>query len=223
VKPITVLLVDDHRLLREGVRSILQRAADRFEIIGEADNGAQAQVLALKLKPDIVLMDVQMPTCSGLAAARALAPQLPDTKIVMLTVSDRDEDLFAAVKAGAKGYILKVSTSADEMVTALERVAAGEVILTPVMAVKLVAEFAMLAHERERIESPAPSSTAGDPRLTDREHQVLEFVAAGKTNKEIAATLNIAENTVRAHLRNILDKLHVQNRTQAAIYARREH
>lgn len=219
MKPITVLLVDDHRLFREGVASMLQRAGERFRVVGEAGDGAQAQTLAPQLKPDIIVMDIQMPHCSGLEATRALAPKLPDTKIVMLTVSDRDEDLFEAIKAGAKGYILKMSASASEMVTSLEMVAAGQVIFTPVMAAKLVTEFAAIARERHAVKPVSPM--ADDSPLTDRERQVLELVAQGQTNKEIAASLSIAENTVRAHLRNILDKLHVHNRLQAAALARR--
>jgi DNA-binding NarL/FixJ family response regulator len=220
MKPTTVLLVDDHKLFREGIKSILQRSSGRFQVIGEANDGAQAQPLALNTRPDIILMDIQMPNCGGLDATRALAPQLPDTKIVILTVSDRDEDLFDAIKAGAKGYILKMSASANEMLDSLEAVAAGQAIFTPVMATKLVAEFSAIARERERLRLPMPASAAEIASLTDREREVLEWVAAGQTNKQIAAALNIAENTVRAHLRNILDKLHVNNRVQAAAYAR---
>jgi len=219
MKPITVLMVDDHRLFREGVASMLQRAGERFRVVGEAGDGAQAQTLAPQLKPEIILMDIQMPHCSGLEATRALAPKLPDTKIVMLTVSDRDEDLFEAIKAGAKGYILKMSASASEMLMSLEMVAAGQVIFTPVMAAKLVTEFAAIARERLTVKPVSPM--ADDSPLTERERQVLELVAQGQTNKEIAASLSIAENTVRAHLRNILDKLHVHNRLQAAALARR--
>lgn len=219
MKPLTVLIVDDHRLFREGIQSMLQRAGERFRVVGEASDGAQCQPLALKLKPDVILMDIQMPSCSGLEATRALAPQLPETKIVILTVSDRDEDLFEAIKAGAKGYILKMSAGAAEMLEALEAIAAGQAIITPVMATKLVAEFAALA--REHVPARRATESAEAARLSGREREVLNLVAQGKTNKEIAAALNIAENTVRAHLRNILDKLHVNNRVQAAAYARR--
>ena len=222
MKPLTVLLVDDHRLFREGIRSILQRAGGRFQIVGEASDGAEAQTLAQKHKPDIILMDIQMPRCSGLEATRALAAQLPDSKIIILTVSDRDQDLFEAIKAGARGYILKMSASAQEMVEALETVAAGQAIFTPVMATKLAAEFAALARQRNTLTAPPPTQSPNDPRLTDREREVLDLVARGLTNKEIATALNVTENTVRTHLRNILDKLHVHNRTQAALLARRD-
>ncbi|MBI5652270.1 MAG: response regulator transcription factor [Chloroflexi bacterium] len=221
MEKIRVMLVDDHMLFRDGVKSILLRAGERFEIVGEASDGAQAQTLALKMKPDVIVMDVQMPNCGGLQAARALAPQLPDTKIVMLTVSDRDEDLFEAIKAGAKGYLLKTSASAHDIVAALDQVAAGQVILTPTMATKLAAEFAVMARSKVGAVSPQPTEAVDDPRLTEREREVLDLVALGKTNKEIANDLRVAENTVRAHLRNILDKLHVHNRTQAAAFARR--
>ena len=221
MEKIRVLLVDDHLLFRDGVKSILLRAGERFEIVGEASDGAQAQTLALKTKPDVMVMDVQMPNCGGLQAARALAPQLPDTKIVMLTVSDRDEDLFEAIKAGAKGYLLKTSAGAADIVAELDQVAAGQVILTPVMATKLAAEFAVMARGKSGVVSAQPTEAVDDPRLTERECEVLDLVALGKTNKEIANDLRVAENTVRAHLRNILDKLHVHNRTQAAAFARR--
>lgn len=219
MKPITVLVVDDHKLFREGLKSILERTNGRFRIVGEAGDGAQAGELALRLKPDIILMDIQMPTCSGLEATRRLAPQLPNTRIVMLTISERDEDLFEAIKAGAKGYILKLSAGAEEMIQALEYVAAGQAIITPIMATKLFAEFMAIARTLEH-KATASSAESQAARLTEREREVLELVAAGQTNKEIAAALNIAENTVRAHLRNILDKLHVHNRTQAARFAR---
>ncbi|MCL4489851.1 MAG: response regulator transcription factor [Chloroflexi bacterium] len=223
MKPITVLLVDDHKLFREGVKSILNWTGGRFQVIGESNDGQEAQVAAMTSKPDIILMDIQMPNCTGLEATRVIAPQLPETKIVMLTVSDRDDDLFESLKAGAKGYILKLSASAREMTEALEQVAAGQATFTPLMATKLVSEFAAIARERERLKLP-PASVGGEAdesRLSERERQVLELVAEGQTNKQIAGALSISENTVRAHLRNILDKLHVNNRMQAAAYARR--
>jgi two-component system NarL family response regulator len=221
MKPVTVVLVDDHQLFREGVKSILARASDRFQVIGEASDGAQAQKLAVQLKPDLILTDIQMPLCGGLEAARAFARQLPETKVVMLTVSDLDDDLFQALKAGARGYILKTSASASEMIASLEHIVAGDVIITPTMATKLVAEFASLSRQHDSAKSLSlPSSKIAHSdaaqQLTEREHQVLELVAQGKPNKEIATILSVAENTVRAHLRNILEKLHVQNRTQAA-------
>ena len=222
MNPIRVLLVDDHTLFREGVKSILLLAGGRFELVGEAADGNEAQTLARRLQPDLILMDVQMPNCGGLDATRHIAPQLPSAKIIMLTVSDRDNDLYEAIKAGAKGYLLKMSASATELIDALELVAAGEVIFTPTMATKLVTEFAAITTGNRPPSSPDSRADAdSESPLTEREHDVLELVATGRTNKEIAAVLNITENTVRAHLRNILDKLHLSNRVQAAVYARR--
>lgn len=217
---IRVLIADDHVLFREGLKSILQRAGERFQVVGEAGSGLEAQELALRLKPDIILMDVRMPNGSGLEATRALTPCLPDTKIIMLTISDNDEDLFEAIKAGAKGYLLKTSANAAQLIAALESVAADQVILTPTMAIKLAAEFAAMARQSE-ISKPSLSPLASpdvmhDARLTEREREVLELVAQGLTNKEIGKRLYISENTVRTHLRNILDKLQVHNRAQAA-------
>ncbi len=223
MEKIRVLLVDDHLLFRQGVASILQRAGERFHIVGEASDGAQAQTLARTLKPDVILLDVQMPNCDGLQAARAIAAKLPEIKIVMLTVSEREEDLFEAIKAGARGYLLKTTASTQEITTALENVMAGQVMLTPIMATKLVSEFAAIARAQKNEALPRAPESADAPHLTEREREVLNWVAQGKTNKEIATELHVAENTVRAHLRNILDKLQVHNRTQAAAFARRDH
>jgi two-component system NarL family response regulator len=210
--PIRILLADDHKLFRAGIASLLEKEPD-FAVVGQAENGEAAITLAKKMHPDVALLDVQMPVCTGLEAACHLLALKPDIKIIMLTISDRDADLFTAVKSGAQGYLLKSSVSANELTDAVRRVAAGEAIITPSLVPHLLTEFATLSQQPTKPpQEPAPTLN----RLTNRERETLELVAQGLTNREIANQLVISENTVRTHLRNILDKLHVQNRLQAA-------
>ncbi len=229
VNAIRVLLADDHALFRDGLASLLERDG-RFQVVGQVENGESAVEAAIRLQPDVVLMDIQMPGIGGLEATRQLMTGLPALKIIMLTISDRNQDLFEAVKCGAQGYLLKTAMTGRDLVEAVAGVAAGEAMITPALAPRLLAQFAALAREQLRIEDTGEQRTqgierqraedAGEPGrvdlLTRREREVLELVAEGLTNKEIAARLVISENTVRAHLRNILDKLHVSNRMQAA-------
>lgn len=210
--PIRILLADDHRLFRAGIAGLLEQEPD-FAVVGQAGNGEVALTLAEKSRPDVALLDVQMPVCNGLEAARRLLARQPDIKIIMLTISDRDADLFTAVKSGAQGYLLKSTVSANELTDAVRRVAAGEAIITPSLVPHLLTEFATLSQWPTQ-PPQAPDSALN--RLTNRERETLEWVAEGLTNREIADQLVISENTVRTHLRNILDKLHVQNRLQAA-------
>ncbi|MBK8986553.1 MAG: response regulator transcription factor [Chloroflexi bacterium] len=214
---IRVLLADDHQLFRAGIASLLARERD-IEVVGQARNGQEAVTLAQQLQPDVALLDIQMPLCTGLEAARQLLAQQASLKIIMLTISEKDEDLFTAVKAGAQGYLLKGSTSAQELVTAVRQVAAGEAIIASSLVPQLLAEFTALSKEPE----PGPEEEGKDARpvLSERELEVLHLVSQGLKNREIAAQLFISENTVRTHLRNILDKLHVQNRVQAAAMLR---
>lgn len=203
-----VLLADDHALFRAGIASLLR--AWGLEVVGEAANGFEALELTRRLRPDLVLMDIGMPDCNGLEATRLIKAEYPDTRIVMVTVSDGDEDLFEAVKSGAEGYLLK-DMSADDLERTLEAVASGEPALSPGLATKILDEFARLARV-------GPAKEPEDA-LTPRERDVLQMVAEGATNREIATALFVSENTVNFHMKNILRKLHLKNRTQAAAYA----
>ncbi len=218
--PIRVMLADDHQLFRAGIASLLEREPD-IEVVGQAPNGAEAVKLGQQCQPDVALLDIQMPVMGGLDAACQLLAQQPQLKIIMLTISDSDRDLFTAVKAGAQGYLLKGSTSTQELVTAVRQVAAGEAIIAPALVPLLLAEFTYLSQEQEAKQAVAEPEDALHHVLTERELEVLHQVSQGLTNREIAARLFISENTVRSHLRSILDKLHVQNRLQAAALFKR--
>lgn len=186
-----------------------------LEVVGEAEDGVQAVEVAQELEPDVVLMDVRMPRASGIEAAREIKLSLPGTKIVMLTVSDDEDDLYESVRAGANGYLLK-EVSIEEVADAVRAVARGHSLISPSMASKLLNEFNELARRAEE------RQRAISPRLTDRELEVLRLVAKGLSNREIAVELFIAENTVKNHVRNILEKLHLHSRMEAVVYAMRE-
>lgn len=201
-----VLLVDDHVLFRKGLAAIIADHPD-LEVVGEAGNGLEAQEKARQTAPDVILMDIHMPGCDGLQAVAAIKREMPRVKIVMLTVSEEEDDLFTAIKNGAEGYLLK-NLSPDDLFRTLEAVCRDEAALSPAMMARVLQEFRRQG---------APQSTQEE--LTPRELEVLQYVAKGATNKEIAEALFITENTVKIHLRNILGKLHLQNRIQAATYA----
>jgi two-component system nitrate/nitrite response regulator NarL len=202
--PTRILLVDDHVLFRKG---------PDLEVIAEAEDGYQAVKYARRFRPDLILMDIHMPECDGHEATRLIVNDWPEAQIVMLTVSDDDQDLFTAIRNGALGYLVK-KIEPEELFARLRGVAQGEAPISRLMASRILREFA-----RVGTEGPPPDSTRS---LTPRERQVLQLVTKGLTNKEIGAQLHIAENTVKNHLRNILEKLHLQNRAQAAAYAVRE-
>lgn len=205
-----VLIADDHALFRDGLRSLLE--ARGIEIAGEAQNGREAVELARQERPDVVLMDLSMPELGGLAATRLISADLPDVKVVVLTASEDDADLFEAIKSGAQGYLLK-NLKADDLVSMLEGVTRNEPALTPALARKLLGEFARPGSPRE------DRSPEG---LTPREREVLELLVRGITsNRDLAERLVVSENTVKYHLRNILDKLHLENRAQVVAYALR--
>ncbi|MFC1903780.1 response regulator [Chloroflexota bacterium] len=209
---IKVLVVDDHALFRRGITTVLENQAG-LEVVGEAIDGLEAIEKAEKLTPDVILMDLNMPHCTGLEATQALQASMPQVNIIVLTVSDNESDLFAAMKFGAKGYILK-NTEPEELIQAILHIAQGGAIISPLMATKLLAEFKDLGTG-----TVVKSTQENGAVLSPREGEVLKLVAQGATNKEIADSLFISENTVKTHLRNIMDKLHLANRSQAAAYA----
>jgi DNA-binding NarL/FixJ family response regulator len=214
-----ILLADDHALFRDGVASLL--GAWGHEVVGQAGSADEAVRLAEALAPDVVLMDVRMPG-SGIAATRAIRDRAGAPPVVMLTVSDEEDDLFEAIKAGAQGYLLKNLESA-QLRTMLEAVERGEPAITPSTAFRIVHEFRRRESAAGRRDLPGSSAGTPDPdQLTDRELEVLGLVTAGHRNKVIAGELGITENTVKFHLRNILDKLHAQSRAEVAARAIRE-
>jgi two-component system nitrate/nitrite response regulator NarL len=213
VDPLRILLVDDHVLFRKGIASLISGRQD-MTVVGEAGDGIEAVRLAHETRPDIILMDVNMPKRGGLETVKIIKQELPEIEIVMLTVSDEDTDLFEAIKNGAKGYLLK-DLEPQQLFEMLDGVRQGEAPISGAMAAKILQEF------KEPTEGKK-ADTADIDELTEREIEVLEEVVKGATNKKIADTLHITENTVKIHLRNILEKLHVQNRIQAAVYAVRE-
>ena len=211
---IRVLIVDDHALFRRGLQMVLEGEPD-IDVVGEASDGHEAIDRAENTTPDVVLMDVRMPKRSGIEATRAIAESVPSARIVMLTVSDEEEDLYEAIKAGATGYLLK-EISIEEVASAIRAVMSGQSLITPSMASKLLNEFSNLSKKAEaRTAMPGPT-------LTTRELEVLKLVAQGMSNKEIATELFISENTVKNHVRNILEKLHLHSRMEAVVYAVRE-
>lgn len=198
-----VIVADDHSLFRDGIVSLLEAA--RFTVIGEAGDGPTAVEAILRLRPDVALMDIAMPGCTGLQALREIRAQWPEAKVVILTVSDEDADLFEAVEAGASGYLLK-SLKADEFIEMLRGVERGEAAMTRHTTARLMAGF---GHRADH----SPQA------LTPREAELLRLMAQGLSNKEIAVALSLSENTVKYHLKNILQKLGAHNRTEAAAHA----
>jgi DNA-binding NarL/FixJ family response regulator len=216
-----ILIADDHNLFRDSLRSLLE--ARGLEVVGEARNGREACELALRLSPDVVLMDLSMPEVDGLAATRQISAELPAVKVVVLTASDDDAKLFEAIKSGAQGYLLK-NLDAEEFFSLLERTERGEPALTPAIARKLLAEFARpQAEPAQRQEAANASQARPDPdALTERERVILELLVQGVTsNRRLASQLGVSENTIKFHVRHILDKLHLHNRAQVVGHALR--
>ena len=213
MKKLRILLADDHVLFRKGIASLLSERED-MEVVGEAGDGCEVEQMARDVMPDMILMDVHMPNCNGLEAVRAISRWNTSVKIIMLTADEEDDMLFDAIKSGAQGYLPKKLTP-QQLYEWLEAVSRGEVGLSPSMLAKILSEF----------QRPEPSAAEGDlmqESLTARELDVLQQVAGGSSNREIAEALSITDNTVKKHLQSILAKLHLQNRVQAAVYAVRE-
>jgi DNA-binding NarL/FixJ family response regulator len=204
----SILIVDDHSLFRKGVRSVLEDQ-EGIEVVGEAGDGRESIRLAIETMPDIILMDINMPVCSGLQATQEIKRLLPHTRVIILTVSDTDEDLFEAMKSGAQGYLQK-DVDASDLGDLLQRAEKGEALLSGILAAKILMEFQGV---KKRSESPS-----ADP-LTRREAEILKLVATGCSNRQIAEQLFITENTVKHHLSHILEKLHLRNRIQLAVYS----
>ena len=211
---VRVLLVDDHALFRRGLRVTLDLEPDMV-VVGESGDGAEAVTRAVETTPDVVLMDVKMPRRGGIEACSAIKGAVPSAKILMLTMSDDEGDLYEAIRAGASGYLLK-DLPIDEVASSIRAVQTGQSLISPALASKLLTEFAALAN---RGESPQAPPT---PRLTAREMEVLRLVARGLNNRDIARELFISENTVKNHVRNMLEKLQLHSRMEAVVYAVRE-
>lgn len=209
--PISVLLADDHALFREGLAGIINAQPD-MHVVGEAEDGLEAVVKAKELAPDLILMDIQMPGCDGIEATRRIKQALPDTTIVMLTVREQEEKLFEAIKNGAQGYLLKNIRSRD-MLGMIRGAIQGEAAINTELAGRMLEEFRRLSRQ-------VPDEPIEEHSLTARELEVLNLVAQGYADKEIAAELSISLYTVKSHLRNILAKLQVGNRKEAARLAK---
>ena len=209
-----ILLCDDHALFRQGLKSILE-TEEAFRIIGEAATGREAVRYALQTRPDVVLMDIQMPDLDGVAATKAILAEQPETKVIILTMYRQDTYVFEAIKVGARGYLLK-DADANDLIDAIHRVAEGETLLNAEMAASILSEFkkvkeAVPDHPEHRLSE-----------LTEREVDILRLLAQGASNMQIAEALNVSEKTVRNRLSEIFSKLRLNNRTQAALYALRE-
>ena len=207
--PIRVLIADDHPLFRKGLRTLLHALPDTT-VVGEATNGAEAVALALSLEPDVVLMDLQMPAGGGLAAIQQLARQQPALRVLVVTLFEDDESVFTALKAGARGYVLK-DADEDDIVRAIHAVVAGEAIFSPAIAARLMDYFTA---------TRASPHAAVFPELTEREREILALIARGRSNAAIADDLTLSLKTVRNHASNIYNQLQVADRTQAALPAR---
>jgi len=212
MKSIRVLIVDDQALFREGLRTLLS-LQPQLEVIGEAAHGQEALVLAREHRPDVVLMDLRMPVCGGVEATRRIRAAVPECRIIVLTTFEDDDDVFEALRAGAAGYLLK-DVGTEKLLEAIHAAAKGESFLQPSIAAKVVAEFNRLSQPRGIADAKLAES------LSQRECEVLRQLAAGRSNKEIAVALQLAEGTVKNHMTNVLGKLGVLDRTQAALKAR---
>lgn len=212
--PIRVLVADSEKIYREGLKVIFSRG-NEVRVVGQACTGPEACEKARRIQPDLVLMEVNMPEMDGVSATRNILAARPETRVAMLTSSHSDSDVMNAIKAGAHGYITK-DVSVGALVDSIRRVAEGEAVIPPSFASRLLQEFAALARGRD---DEVGAIEADRSRVTEREREVLKLLVEGATNRDIARQLVITENTVKVHLRNILEKLHLRNRQQAAAFA----
>jgi len=216
-----LLLVDDNRLMLEGLQNLLE--AHNIEVAGVAFNGLESIELARKLKPDVILMDIRMPRCDGLAATRLIKAEMPETKIIILTTSTEDDDLFEAIKSGACGYLLK-SIDTDELVEALNQVQQGTPPFSPGLAAKLLDEFKRFSNPKESFSSESSGKKTEAPsgsKLNARQIEVLRLVANGLSYKEVGARLFLSERTIKYHMSEIMNRLHLENRAQVLAFAGR--
>lgn len=208
-QPLKILLVDDHALLRKGVKAMIDTRPD-FKVIGEASNGCDAVELARKLQPDVIFMDINLPGLNGLKATYTIKKEFPSIAIVMLTVSDNESQLFNAIKCGASGYLLK-TLEPEELFNMLDRIKQGEVAFNGEQTTKILKEFNRLSQVEQK--------QWGVESLSEREIEVLKRLVLGEDNKEIALALSISVSTVKSHLRTIMEKLHLKNRIETAVFA----
>ena len=207
--PIRVLIVDDHTLFRSGIKALLQRQ-EGFEIVGEAGDGLEGLKRAKSLRPDVVLLDLHMPGISGREAVKLLAEEAPECNVLLLTVSEDAEDLIETIRAGARGYLLK-NIETEFLLNAIRAAARGESVVSPQMTGKLLMGV--------RMGKEGAAAEEDREKLSPREKEILSYLARGASNKEMARTLNVAESTIKIHVQNILKKLHLTSRVQAAVYA----
>lgn len=211
MKPIRILIVDDHTLFRSGIKLVLQRH-EGFEVVGEAGDGLEGVKRAVQLKPDVVLLDLHMPGIGGLEALRLLKEDIPETQVVMLTVSEDAEDLLETLRAGARGYLLK-NIDTEFLLESIRRAAQGESVMSPQIAHKLADSL------RAPYRESAVVAEANPGKLSPREREIIVMLAHGASNKEIARVLNLSESTIKIHVQGILRKLNIAKRVQAAVYA----
>ena len=208
-QPIRVLLVDDHSLFRSGIRSLLQRHDD-FAVVGEAADGVEGIKRCKQLKPDVVLLDLHMPGMSGVETLHLMQQDNPEMAVIMLTVSEESEDLALAMRAGAQGYLIK-NIETEYLLRAIRRAHAGEIVVAEALTGKLVAQMQSV--------QPVERTLSGIDTLTPRERDILDCLALGESNKFIARKLDLAESTVKIHVQNVLKKLKLSSRVQAAVFA----
>ena len=211
MKPIRILIVDDHTLFRSGIKLALQRH-EGLEVVGEAGDGLEGIKRAKQLKPDVVLLDLHMPGIGGLEALRVLVEDVPETQVVMLTVSEDAEDLLETLRAGARGYLLK-NIDTEFFLESIQRAARGESVMSPQIAHKLADSL------RAPPKGGSSASAVNPGKLSPREREIIVMLAHGASNKEIARVLNLSESTIKIHVQGILRKLHIAKRVQAAVYA----